>query len=95
MFIVQLRFSKNKAQMSRLMEAHRQWVDQGFREGVFLIVGTLAPRAGGGIVAHNTSLAQLKQRIKRDPFVAEDVVAPEIVKITPARTIKVLQGVLK
>jgi len=53
---------------------------------VFLVTGSLQPNSGGGIVAHNTSLSDLQERVNDDPFVAEDVVSAEILEITPAKT---------
>ena len=85
MFIVLLRFSDNKGQAGQFMEGHNQWIRSGFDDGVFLVVGSLQPNAGGGIVAHNTTLADLENRVKDDPFVAENVVSAEILEITPAR----------
>ena len=84
MFIVLLKFSSNKEQAGQLMEGHKQWIKRGFDEGVFLLVGNLQPNLGGGIVAHNTSLADLQSRVNADPFVAQDVVSAEILEITPA-----------
>ena len=85
MFIVLLKFSDNKAQASELMDGHNQWIKSGFDDGVFLLVGSLQPQMGGGIVAHNTSLADLQNRVNKDPFVAENVVITEILEITPAK----------
>jgi uncharacterized protein YciI len=85
MFIVLLKFSGNKDQANRLMEGHKEWVKRGFDDGVFLLVGSLQPSLGGGIVAHNTSLSDLQGRVNDDPFVAEDVVSAEILEITPSR----------
>ena len=85
MFIVLLRFSGNKAQARLFMEGHNQWIQRGFDDGVFLLAGSLQPNMGGGIVAHNTSLADLEVRVNDDPFVAEDVVSAEILEITPAK----------
>jgi uncharacterized protein YciI len=48
-------------------------------------VGGLQPILGGGIVAHNTSLADLQVRVNGDPFVMENVVSAEILEITPAK----------
>ena len=59
MFIVLLKFSANKSQAGQYMEGHNTWIKQGFDDGVFLLVGSLQPNAGGGIVAHNISLADL------------------------------------
>lgn len=86
MFVVTLRFSANKAQAPQFMAGHNDWIRQGFEDGVFLLAGSLQPNAGGAILAHNTSLADLQVRVQEDPFVAEDVVSAEILEIMPGRT---------
>ena len=85
MFIVLLKFSGNKCQASQFMEGHKEWIKRGFDNGVFLLVGSLQPNLGGGIVAHNTSLSDLQSRVSDDPFVAEKVVSAEIFEITPSK----------
>lgn len=86
MFVVLLRFSRRKDQASRLMEGHKAWIKRGFDDGVFLVVGSLQPNLGGAILAHNTSLDDLKSRTNDDPFVAEGVVDAEILEIAPSNT---------
>lgn len=86
MYIVLLRFSDNKAQAGQFMDGHNQWIARGFDDGVFLLVGGLQPNPGGAIVAHNTSRAELEQRVNDDPFVAENVVKAEILEINPAKS---------
>jgi len=85
MFIVFLRFSDNKGNAGQFMEGHKEWLKRGFDDGVFLVAGSLQPNLGGGIVAHNTSLADLQGRVNTDPFVAEKVVQAEILEITPSK----------
>lgn len=85
MFIVLLKFSDNKSRAGEFMEGHKAWLQRGFDDGVFLLAGSLQPSAGGGILAHNSSLADLESRVKEDPFVAEKVVTAEIMEISPAR----------
>jgi uncharacterized protein YciI len=85
MFVVLLKFSSNKDQASQFMEGHKTWIQRGFDDGVFLLAGSLHPASGGGIVAHNTSLPDLQNRVNSDPFVAEDVVKAEIIEIKPSR----------
>lgn len=85
MFVVLLKFSENKGGAGRLMEGHQQWIRRGFDDGVFLLVGSLKPHLGGGIVAYNTTLEALEDRVKADPFVAEDVVKAEILEIAPSK----------
>ena len=86
MFTVLLKFSSNKGQAGQFMDGHKAWIKRGFDDGVFLVAGSLQPNLGGGIVAHNTSLAALQSRVNEDPFVAENVVSAEIIEIAPSKT---------
>lgn len=86
MFVVALRFSANKAQAPQFMAAHNAWIKRGFDEGIFLLTGSLQPGAGGAVIAHKISRGDLEARVKQDPFVAEGVVAADILEIAPGRT---------
>lgn len=94
MFIVLLKFAANKGQAGQFMEGHKEWIKRGFDDGVFLLAGSLQPNSGGGIVAHNTSLADLQDRVNDDPFVAENVVSAKILEITLSRADERLQFLL-
>src|SRR5262249_4970646 len=85
MFIVFLRFSGNKGRAGQLMDGHKAWVKRGFDDGVFLLAGSLEPDLGGAILAHNTSLAALQNRVDADPFVVDDVVRAEIFEVEPGK----------
>lgn len=86
MFLVLLRFLKNKPSAPQLMAGHKAWIGQGIDDGVFQVVGSLGSGAGGAILAHGIALEDLEVRVSEDPFVAEDVVAAEILEITPSHT---------
>jgi uncharacterized protein YciI len=94
MFVVLLRFSSNKGQAGQFMQGHNEWIKRGFDDGVFLLAGTLQPNLGGGMVAHNTSLAGLQSRVNADPFVSQKVVSAEIIEITPSRADERLKFIL-
>ena len=85
MFVVLLKFSHRKDRAGQFMESHKAWLKRGFDDGVFLLAGSLRPDLGGAILAHATSLADLQTRVNSDPFVAEDVVVPEILAIAPSK----------
>ena len=85
MFVVLLRFSANKGEAGKFMAGHQQWIKRGFDDGVFLLVGSLKPNGGGGILAHNVSLPDLQNRVNDDPFVAEEIVSAEILEVAPAK----------
>ena len=85
MFVVLLRFT-DKSKVGPLMDGHKAWIKRGFDDGVFLLAGGLQPNLGGGILARDTTLAELQRRVSEDPFVAEKVVTTEILEIAPSRT---------
>lgn len=85
MFVVLLKFSSNKGQAGQFMEAHRQWIQRGFDDGVFLLAGNLQPSLGGAILVQNTSRSRLVARVNEDPFIAQNIVSAEIIEIAPSR----------
>ncbi|MBY8974260.1 hypothetical protein KHP62_00475 [Rhodobacteraceae bacterium NNCM2] len=87
MFVTFLKFAENRAQAPDYMAAHKDWISQGFADGVFLCVGTLQPAAGGAILATGESRAEHDARIAADPFVAKGVVVAETHEFDPNRTV--------
>jgi len=85
MFVVFLKFSDNKALAGDFMADHNEWIEQGFKDKVFLMVGSLLPNLGGSILANNTTKEELQTRLNRDPFVEMNIVTTEFFEISPAK----------
>ena len=85
MFVVMLKFSDNKAQAGSYMSGHNEWLKRGFDDGVFLLSGSIQPGLGGAVLADNTSLSDLQDRVNDDPFVMKNIVLAEIVEIAPGQ----------
>jgi len=85
MFVITLRFA-DKTRAPASMSGHAAWIERGFADGVFLLVGGLQPGAGGVILAQGPSREALEERVREDPFVAEGVVTAEILAVSPTRT---------
>lgn len=85
MFVITLRFA-DKTKAPQFMDGHNAWIKRGFDDGVFLLVGSLQPNAGGLILANGVPPEAIKARVQDDPFVAEGVVSAEIMTVTPGRT---------
>ncbi len=85
MFVILLKFSENKSKAGEFMDGHNEWIKSGFEDAVFLLVGSLQPGLGGSVIAHNTSLSELRERVNKDPFVAENIVSAEILEIDPKK----------
>lgn len=81
MFVILLRFTADKGRAGAFLEAHKAWVDEGVRDGKFLLVGSLKPNLGGAIFVHGLSESEVRTRVDADPFVAHGVVSAEILEI--------------
>ena len=84
MYIILLAFSDNKQNASLYMDAHKAWITKGIEDGVFLMVGSIHPDRGGAIIAHGITPDALTARMAEDPFVAKNIVQPEVMEITPS-----------
>ena len=87
MFVILLKFADQRARAPEYMAAHKDWLQRGFDDGVFLVSGNL-DSGGGGILAHNTSLDALRARVDEDPFVAHGVVSAQVIGIAPSRAVR-------
>lgn len=85
MFVVLLKFTQRRSAAPQFLAAHNAWIQRGFDEGVFVLIGPLGSKRGGAILAVNTSMEALQVRVEGDPFVAEGIVVPEIEEISPSR----------
>ena len=86
MFIVLLQFSKNKHLAGDYMNEHKAWIQRGVSDGVFLLVGSLQPGLGGGILASNITEAELQARLAEDPFVIHRLVEATVLNLAPSIT---------
>lgn len=84
MLVITLRFA-DKTKAPQLMDGHNAWIKRGLGDGVFLMVGSLQPNAGGAILAHNATSEEIMARVNDDPFVANGVVRAEVMTIAPNR----------
>lgn len=84
MFIIFLKFLENKNLAGDYMEDHKKWIKKGIEDDVFMIVGSLQPNLGGGIIASGPSYLEIERRVKEDPFVEKNIVKYEIYEMTPS-----------
>lgn len=76
------------------MQAHNEWIAEGFRDGIFQCVGSLTPEAGGAILAAGESREEIERRINADPFVEHNVAVAQIAEVDVKKTTPAL-GFLK
>jgi uncharacterized protein YciI len=88
MHIVLLKFGPNRSQAAQWMAGHKEWIEKGISDGVFLLAGSLENAQGGALLAVKLSKAEVTALVEEDPFVTHQVVEPEIVSIAPSRMVE-------
>lgn len=86
MFVVSLKLTGSREQAAAHLAAHKEWLQAGFDDGVFLAAGNLQGQPGGGILVHGLDEAPLRARLAQDPFVAKGLVEVALTGFTPAKT---------
>jgi len=95
MFIVLLTFGRNKKDAPRWIEAHKAWIAKGFEIGMFKLLGSLVPAAGGAFVAQGADRAEVEEFVALDPFVEHGVVEVTIHELELNRAAPELEFLLE
>ncbi|MFK0683028.1 YciI family protein [Ochrobactrum sp. BD67] len=86
MFVVNLTYTKPLEEIGRHLEAHREFLDRQYADGVFLASGPKNPRNGGVILASGkVSKRELDSILKLDPFMQYGLATYDVVEFTPAK----------
>lgn len=70
MFVIELVYKVDLAEIDGAMKAHVAWLDQHYADGTFLVSGRKVPRDGGIILALGPDRAHVEAIVRQDPFVA-------------------------
>ena len=82
LYVVYLKFGKNKSMARDFMAGHNDWIKSNVENGKFLIFGSLTSNEGGCIIALAENADILDRIISEDPFVKEEIVIPEVVEVS-------------
>ncbi|AIT10072.1 hypothetical protein LO80_08885 [Candidatus Francisella endociliophora] len=70
--IIDLHYLVEENEVAKIRPAHRDFLDIGYKEGVFLASGPKIPKTGGIILALG-SIETIKKFIKKDPFYLHEI----------------------
>jgi uncharacterized protein YciI len=70
MFVIELVYKVNLAQIDANMPAHVKFLKKYYASGHFLVSGRKVPRDGGIIIATAKSQEEVEAIVREDPFVA-------------------------
>ena len=81
-FVLISRYTATLERIEELVPAHREYLQEHFASGLFVMSGRRVPWTGGVIVARG-SRADVEAAVAADPFTREGVAETEIVEFQP------------
>ena len=92
MFIISITYTKPADQVDALLTAHRQFLNEYYASGVFLMSGRKVPRSGGVIIADASERAEIEEIMQEDPFYIGQVAEYAITEFVPSMTAESLSA---
>jgi len=85
MFIIQLIYKTSINEVDKYTQAHREFLDYYYKQGLLVASGPMKPRTGGIIIAASTDRAYLESVFKQDPFYLAEIADYEFIEFTPVK----------
>lgn len=85
MFIVIVHYEKDLSIVDEYLQAHRDFLEQGFQKNYFLASGPQEPRTGGIILSQLKDKKILEDFLAGDPFMKKGIAIYQIIAFTPVK----------
>jgi uncharacterized protein YciI len=92
MFVISITYTKPAGEIDALLTAHKQFLNEQYADGMFLMSGRKVPRSGGIIIADATDRAEVEAIIESDPFYIGGVATYDIIEFVPSMTAEALSA---
>lgn len=81
---VTLTYQSQKEEIAAYLEAHKQWLVRGLKEGKIVFAGPLADGSGGYILFNSDDRDSVERFLQADPFIEHHLVSVTLLSIEPA-----------
>jgi uncharacterized protein YciI len=95
MFIIQLTYKTDISEVDKYLQAHRQFLDYHYKQGLLLMSGPMKPRTGGIIIALTNDRAHLESVFAEDPYVLAEIADYHFIEFTPVKHREELQALIQ
>lgn len=85
MFIIQLTYLVPTTEVDKYLQAHREFLDYYYKQGLLLASGPLKPRTGGIILACTNDKSYLESIFKQDPYYLAEIAQYQFIEFTPVK----------
>lgn len=83
MFIVHITYKAPLSEVDKYLQAHREFLDYYYKQGLFLVSGPKKPRTGGILIALTKDRAFLESILQKDPYYLAEIADHELIEFTP------------
>ena len=85
MFIVHLNYKAPLTEVDKYLQAHREFLDYHYKQGLLLASGPMKPRIGGVLIALSNNREDLESVLQQDPYFMADIAEYEIIEFSPVK----------
>ena len=85
MIIVQLTYKAPLTDVDKYLQAHREFLDYYYKQGLLLASGPMNPRTGGIIIALTKDKAGLETILQKDPYYLAEIADYKFIEFTPVK----------
>ena len=84
-FVILVTYEKPIEEVEGHLEAHREFLAEGYKNGILMMSGGQNPRIGGVIVGRFNSKEEANEFISKDPFFIHSVAKYELTEFVPSK----------
>ncbi|KTD24271.1 MULTISPECIES: YciI family protein [Legionella] len=95
MFIILLTYKTPISEVDKYLQAHREFLDYHYKQGLLLASGPMKPRTGGIIIAATKDKAYLEEVIKQDPYYLAEIADYQLIEFTPVNHCNELKDLIQ
>ncbi|MDP3268492.1 MAG: YciI family protein [Legionella sp.] len=85
MFIIQLTYITPISEVDKYLQAHREFLEYHYKQGLLIASGPLKPRTGGIIIAATNDREHLEELFKKDPYYLAEIAKYEFIEFIPVK----------
>ena len=85
MFVVQLTYSAPLSEVDKYLQAHREFLDYYYKQGLLVASGPMKPRTGGIIIAATNDRTYLESIFEKDPYHLAEIAEYQFIEFIPIK----------
>lgn len=95
MIVIQLTYKVPSQEIDKYLQAHREFLDYYYKQGLLVLSGPMKPRTGGIIIAATNDKAKLEEIFKQDPYYLAEIADYQFIEFTPIKHRPELQELIQ